>query len=175
MFFFFFFDFFFKFFCFLRREGSRKKENKKKRQPSQTNPTLSLFPRLSPSKNSKKKKKQSHNRKSVEAAVAGMRARNLDPLSSPVSFGQLLGMADSLTFGLAARGFDALTILAYGDLSVVCAFLVRRAQENASALGGARAESAAQAREVARRLFGSSVSSSFSSPSSSSPSSSSAK
>ena len=99
---------------------------------------------------------QSHNRRSVEAAVAGMSARNLDPGASPVSFGQLLGMADSLTFGLAARGFDALKILAYGDLAVVCAFLVRRAQENASALGGARAESGAQAREVARRLFGSS-------------------
>ena len=85
-----------------------------------------------------------------------MTSRSLDPLTAPVSFGQLLGMADSLTLGLAARGFDALKILAYGDLRVVCAFLVRRAQENASALGGARAESKAQALEVARRLFGSS-------------------
>ena len=85
-----------------------------------------------------------------------MSSMNLDPGASPVSFVQILGMADSLTFGLAARGFDALKILAYGDLAVVCAFLVRRAQENASALGGARAESGAQAREVARRLFGSS-------------------
>ena len=158
-------------------ERGVQKKGKQKKKTTLTNQSnsLSLSPTLPVQKLKKKKKKQSHNRKSVEAAVAGMRARNLDPLSSPVSFGQLLGMADSLTFGLAARGFDALTILAYGDLSVVCAFLVRRAQENASALGGARAESAAQAREVARRLFGSSVSSSFSSPSSSSPSSSSAK
>ena len=157
---------------------SERGVQKKGKQKKKTTLTIQLslsFPDSPRPKTQKKKKKQSHNRKSVEAAVAGMRARNLDPLSSPVSFGQLLGMADSLTFGLAARGFDALTILAYGDLSVVCAFLVRRAQENASALGGARAESAAQAREVARRLFGSSVSSSFSSPSSSSPSSSSAK
>lgn len=108
----------------------------------------------------------SHNRNSVEAAVAGMRARGLDPSQAPVSFGQLLGMADSLTLGLAARGFDALKILAYGDLGVVCAFLVRRAQENASALGGARAESGAQAREVVRRLFGGGGSASSSSPSS---------
>lgn len=113
----------------------------------------------------------SHNRASVERAVEGMRSRGLlggggrggsrggggggsyDGPSVPVSFGQLLGMADSLTFGLAARGLDALKILAYGDLRVVCSFLVRRAQENASALGGARAESRAQMKEVARRMM----------------------
>lgn len=117
--------------------------------------SLSISLQHQPQKQNRNKT-QTHNRQSAEAAVAGMRARDLDAASSLVSFGQLLGMADSLTFGLAARGFDALKILAYGDLSVVCAFLVRRAQENASALGGARGESRAQAREVARRLFGSS-------------------
>ena len=42
---------------------------------------------------------------SVEAAVRSMHERGLDPTSSGVYFGQLLGMADPLTFVLGAHGY----------------------------------------------------------------------
>ena len=48
----------------------------------------------------------SHNQSSVERAVEGMAARGLPP-SSGVYFGQLLGMADHLTFTLGRHGYGA--------------------------------------------------------------------
>jgi hypothetical protein len=47
----------------------------------------------------------SHNQKSIEFATEQMRTRNLP--TDRVFFGQLLGMADHLTFILGANGFKA--------------------------------------------------------------------
>ena len=46
----------------------------------------------------------SHNQDSIEGAVALMRQLGLPP-SNGVFFGQLLGMADHLTFTLGAHGY----------------------------------------------------------------------
>ena len=50
-----------------------------------------------------------HNQQSVEYVLAQMKRRNLAPQSSAsgVYFGQLLGMADNLTFLLGASGYRA--------------------------------------------------------------------
>ncbi len=48
----------------------------------------------------------SHNQRSVELAVERMAALGLPP-SSGVYFGQLLGMADHLTYTLGAHGYGA--------------------------------------------------------------------
>ena len=48
----------------------------------------------------------SHNQRSIEGAVAGMAALGLPP-GAGVYFGQLLGMADNLTFTLGAHGYGA--------------------------------------------------------------------
>jgi proline dehydrogenase len=45
-----------------------------------------------------------HNQASIERAVALMAEHGLPP-SSPVYFGQLLGMADHLTFTLGQHGY----------------------------------------------------------------------
>lgn len=47
----------------------------------------------------------SHNQPSIEQAVASMQQQGMDPTASGVFFGQLLGMADHLTFMLGQNGY----------------------------------------------------------------------
>ena len=94
-----------------------------------------------------------HNQPSVERAVAGMAALGLPP-AAPVAFGQLLGMADHLTFGLGAAGFGAYKYVPFGSVEEVLPYLIRRAQENSDVLAGSARESALVRRELRRRLLG---------------------
>eukprot|EP00953_Heterococcus_sp_UTEX-ZZ885_P004388 2877-Heterococcus_DN1.PRE.4 len=73
--------------------------------------------------------------------------------SSGVSFGQLLGMSDHLTFPLGAHGYSVYKYLPYGKVSEVMPYLLRRAQENSSLLGVAVHERQLLAQEVKRRLL----------------------
>lgn len=93
----------------------------------------------------------SHNQKSVELAVSCMDNHNLSP-SAGVYFGQLLGMSDHLTFSLGDRGYKAYKYVPYGKVHEVMPYLIRRAQENSDALGGAKAELQMIKKEVWRRL-----------------------
>jgi proline dehydrogenase len=95
----------------------------------------------------------SHNQRSIEAAVAGMEKEGLPP-SSPVSFGQLLGMADHLTFLLGRNGFRAYKYVTYGEVELVMPYLIRRAQENSSVLGGTAVEEKLMRKELRRRILG---------------------
>lgn len=52
-----------------------------------------------------------------------------------VSFGQLLGMCDHVSFPLAAAGYPVFKYVPYGPLRQVLPYLVRRAQENSDMLG----------------------------------------
>ena len=52
-----------------------------------------------------------HAQASIEAAVALLHARGMDPGSAGVYFGQLLGMADNLSFVLGANGYRVRTPL----------------------------------------------------------------
>ena len=47
----------------------------------------------------------SHNQESIEKATKLMHELGLPPRESPVYFGQLLGMADPLTYVLGANGY----------------------------------------------------------------------
>ena len=47
----------------------------------------------------------SHNQESIEKATELMHELDLAPQESPVYFGQLLGMADPLSFVLGANGY----------------------------------------------------------------------
>eukprot|EP00611_Tribonema_gayanum_P011496 TRINITY_DN2173_c0_g1_i3.p1 TRINITY_DN2173_c0_g1~~TRINITY_DN2173_c0_g1_i3.p1 ORF type:complete len:358 (-),score=169.07 TRINITY_DN2173_c0_g1_i3:415-1488(-) len=92
-----------------------------------------------------------HNQASVERALAAMAARGV---SRGVAFGQLLGMSDHLTFALGARGYAAFKYLPYGRVAEVVPYLLRRARENSTLLGGAAHERALLLREVRRRVLG---------------------
>ena len=94
----------------------------------------------------------SHNQVSLEAAVAGMAAAGLPP-SAPVYFGQLLGMADHLTFTLGGHGYGAYKYVPFGSVGEVMPYLIRRAQENSDVLGGVAAETGMLRAELRRRLL----------------------
>jgi len=93
----------------------------------------------------------SHNQQSIELTLEEMRSRGLAP-SANVYFGQLLGMADHLTFHLGAAGYKAYKYVPYGKVNEVMPYLIRRAQENADVLGAARAELRMIGAELKRRL-----------------------
>ena len=63
-------------------------------------------------------------------AVAAAAARR----PGGVSFGQLLGMSDGLTFDLAGRGLAAFKYVPYGPVAAVTPYLLRRGEENADLL-----------------------------------------
>jgi proline dehydrogenase len=93
----------------------------------------------------------SHNQRSVELALAAMERHKLNP-SAGVYFGQLLGMSDHLTFALGAKSYKAYKYVPYGKVNEVMPYLIRRAQENSGAFGGATFEINMIKKEMLRRL-----------------------
>jgi proline dehydrogenase len=95
----------------------------------------------------------SHNRGSVEYTLR--RAAELGADKDTIYFGQLLGMADNLTFGLGRAGYKAYKYVPYGPIGEVMPYLIRRTQENSAILGsdGVREERAMITRELRRRLL----------------------
>lgn len=63
-----------------------------------------------------------------------------------------LGMSDSITFTLGNAGYKAYKYVPYGKVQEVMPYLIRRAQENSDALGGAKEELQMMTRELRRRL-----------------------
>ncbi|GAB4819231.1 hypothetical protein N2152v2_006277 [Parachlorella kessleri] len=94
-----------------------------------------------------------HSQESIEKAVALMGELGLPP-SSGVYFGQLLGMADHLSFTLGQNGYGAYKYVPFGAVDEVLPYLVRRAQENSDMLGGVGAEMGMMRAELKRRLLG---------------------
>lgn len=94
----------------------------------------------------------SHNQASVEAAVALMHDLGMHPTESGVHFGQLLGMADHLTYTLGGNGYQAYKAVPYGPVEETIAYLLRRAKENSDMLGSVGKETAMLRSELWRRI-----------------------
>jgi proline dehydrogenase len=62
-------------------------------------------------------------------------------------------MSDHITFTLGHAGFKAYKYVPYGKVGEVMPYLIRRAQENSDALGGAKQEIKMINSEIRRRLF----------------------
>jgi len=77
----------------------------------------------------------SHSRISIERTVQKMEEFGTN--RDHVYFGQLLGMADHLTFTLGANGYKAYKYVPYGPIGEVMPYLIRRTQENSAILGSA--------------------------------------
>lgn len=95
-----------------------------------------------------------HNQQSVEQAIAAMNQLGVDRRESIVSFGQLYGMKDHLTYNLGKNGYRAYKYVPYGEVKMVMPYLIRRANENSSIAGGANAELTMILQELSRRLTG---------------------
>mmetsp|Transcript_44069 Transcript_44069/g.125709 ORF Transcript_44069/g.125709 Transcript_44069/m.125709 type:complete len:616 (+) Transcript_44069:35-1882(+) len=94
----------------------------------------------------------SHNRGSIEYTLR--RIEELQTDRSCVYFGQLLGMADHLTFTLGTNGYKAYKYVPYGPIAEVVPYLIRRTQENSAILGspGVQEERQMVVQELRRRL-----------------------
>jgi proline dehydrogenase len=64
-----------------------------------------------------------------------MSAANLASGHPHLSFCQLYGMSDNLTFNLAKAGFRVGKYVPFGPIKDVVPYLIRRAQENSSVNG----------------------------------------
>jgi proline dehydrogenase len=76
----------------------------------------------------------------------------LDPATSPVFFGQLLGMADPLSFVLGNNKYKSYKYTPWGHIEEVMPYLIRRAQENSTVMGGVQKEKDMLLAELWRRI-----------------------
>ncbi|HJT74706.1 MAG TPA: proline dehydrogenase family protein, partial [Chitinophaga sp.] len=76
-----------------------------------------------------------HNEDSSMLAARLLHQKNLPHNHPHVSFSQLLGMSDNITFNLAHAGYHVSKYLPYGPVKDVMPYLLRRAQENTSIAG----------------------------------------
>ncbi|KAH7051757.1 FAD-linked oxidoreductase-like protein [Linnemannia elongata] len=82
----------------------------------------------------------SHNKDSVIRTCERMQDLGVSPQSELVMFGQLMGMCDQISYTLGQHGYGIYKYVPYGPIHHVIPYLIRRAQENSSVLGGVAVE-----------------------------------
>ncbi|KAF9347767.1 hypothetical protein BGX26_000779 [Mortierella sp. AD094] len=82
----------------------------------------------------------SHNKDSVIRTCERMQELELAPQAGLVMFGQLMGMCDQISYTLGQHGYGIYKYVPYGPIHHVIPYLIRRAQENATVLGGVTIE-----------------------------------
>lgn len=92
-----------------------------------------------------------HNAESTAYFMQLIQECNLPNDHPSVSFAQLYGMSDHLTFNLAKAGFCAMKYLIYGPVKDVIPYLIRRAEENSSTDGQWSREFSLIEKEMNRR------------------------
>ncbi|XP_062523807.1 proline dehydrogenase 1, mitochondrial-like [Corticium candelabrum] len=92
-----------------------------------------------------------HNESSVGYAVGRMQELGIDRQNGTVSFAQLMGLCDHVTFRLGRDGYLAYKVVHYGNIKSTLPFLCRRAQENRMVSKGFRREQALIQKELSRR------------------------
>ena len=94
-----------------------------------------------------------HNQETLKFVLAKIHELGLPHSQGTVTFGQLLGMADYLTYPLAQAGYLANKVVPYGSLDDIMPYLSRRAQENHGIIVNAQTERFLYAQELKRRLW----------------------
>ncbi|MCK7556704.1 proline dehydrogenase family protein [Chitinophaga sedimenti] len=92
-----------------------------------------------------------HNEDSTLLVTRLMAERHLPPNHPHISFSQLYGMSDNITFNLAHAGYHVSKYLPYGPVRDVMPYLIRRAQENTSIAGQMGRELGLIRKELKRR------------------------
>jgi proline dehydrogenase len=95
-----------------------------------------------------------HNEDSIKHTISLMEELGLrDDQCRDISFAQLYGMSDNLTYPLAAENYQTYKYLPYGRVQEVIPYLLRRAQENGDVLGKSAIEGKANITELKKRLL----------------------
>ena len=94
-----------------------------------------------------------HNQETIELAIKVMSELGINPKANTISFAQLFGMMDNLTFNLGKHGYRAYKYVPYGEVKMVMPYLIRRANENSAIAGGAAKELRMISGELKRRLL----------------------
>ena len=92
-----------------------------------------------------------HNAESTLLLCKEMEARGIANNDHRISFSQLLGMSDQITFNLAAHGYNIAKYVPYGPIPEAMPYLIRRAKENTSVAGQTSRELTLIRKEVERR------------------------
>ncbi len=95
----------------------------------------------------------SHNKDTVEKAIDLMNKHGISQEDGRVTFGQLLGMGDHLTYPLASAGYIANKVVPYGDVDDIMPFLSRRGNENRGMMKNAQVERSLYLQELKRRIL----------------------
>lgn len=92
-----------------------------------------------------------HNEASSMSATILMKTHGLEVADDRVSFSQLLGMSDHISFNLSNSGYKVTKYVPYGPVLSVIPYLTRRAQENSGMAGQMGRELALINAEIMRR------------------------
>lgn len=93
----------------------------------------------------------SHSEASVLKVVQWMKDNKIPNEHPTIWFSQLYGMADQISFNLAAVGYQVVKYVPYGPVKEVIPYLIRRAQENTSVGGQTPRELKLIKKELKRR------------------------
>lgn len=93
----------------------------------------------------------SHNEYSTRYQIQLMEQANIPKDHPHLTFSQLYGMSDHLTFNLAKEGYNVSKYVPYGPVGDVVPYLIRRAQENSSVNGEVSRELSLLQQEISRR------------------------
>lgn len=92
-----------------------------------------------------------HNEKSSLLASKIMNERAIDNDDIRITFSQLYGMSDNISFNLAKEGYNVCKYMPYGPVKDVIPYLLRRAKENTSVAGQTTRELDLIQKELKRR------------------------
>jgi proline dehydrogenase len=93
-----------------------------------------------------------HNPNSVREALKCMEELGIAADSGRVSFAQLYGMGNHITYPLGEAGYHVYKVIPYGPVMKVIPYLLRRAKENSSGMGNADEERELLNQELRHRL-----------------------
>lgn len=95
-----------------------------------------------------------HNEKSSMLATKIMHEKAIANGDLRITFSQLYGMSDNISFNLAKHGYNVCKYMPYGPVNDVVPYLLRRAKENTSVAGQTTRELDLITKELKRRKSG---------------------